>query len=65
MVRHDIHITPAPTDWKAALNENMIVLTATKKECMKIVFDKAKATGSVYVFVHKMDGSVQQIRFFK
>ena len=65
MVRHDIHITPAPNGWKAAINESMLILTTTKKECMKIVFEKAKSTGSVYVFVHKMDGSVQHIRYFK
>ena len=65
MIRHDIHISPAQNGWKAALNENMMVLTPTKKECMRIVFEKAKATGSVYVFIHRIDGSVQKIRFFK
>ena len=65
MLRHDIHITPAAIGWKAALNEQMIVLTSTKKECMDIVFKKAKSTGSIFVFVHKQDGSVQNIRYFK
>lgn len=65
MARHDIHITPSPTGWKANLDNEKIIMTPTKKEITKIVFQKAADYSPCYVFIHKKDGSVQNIRFFK
>ena len=65
MRRNDFHITPAPNGWKALLEDNMMIMTRTKKELVRIICNRARKESPCFVFIHKADGSVQQVKYFR